>query len=297
MDIDKRIILLGSGIEIDYLLRTLCNEVSVVAYGAEDRDSEQARQTVAFCKENEIDLINNHKEVDAYNPDFIFMISYSKLISIDYIEKFNFINLHAALLPEYRGIHGGTWAIINGEKNHGFTIHKVDEGIDSGPIYYQLKIESGDDDTVNTIRQRIFNEFKKVCRDVYIKLVKEEIEPIKQDELQAKYVCKRTEKDSLIDWAAESEQVFNLIRALTPPYTLGAYTYYKGSKLYVLSSIKVNTPPYIGICGQVVAKKKNEGVFVKCGDNTLLIKDISIDGRVLNSYDFFRTVGARLGVD
>ena len=223
------------------------------------------------------------------------MMSYAPLIEEKYLANFNFINIHGALLPKYRGMHGGTWAVVNGEKNHGYTIHKVDEGIDSGPIFFQESIESKFEDNINVIRDKIYSAFKEKIIKVIQNIYHEKIEAVAQNEEDAIYVSKRHPEDGLIDWSNSSEEIFNLIKALAHPYTAGAYTYYKNEKLFIRKALFVKRDRYIGINGQVLSKLQDGGCFVKTGDSMIIIKEVFFRDKLYRLDEIIKMVGVRLG--
>lgn len=288
------IVLLGSGDEILYALKEIFRHGLVKAFGAHYSNIGSAQKCLEFCRENSIAIISSIDEAINLSPKFIFMVSYPVLIKKEHLDQCLFVNMHGALVPRYRGIHGGTWAMVNGEKQQGYTIHKVDEGIDSGPIYFQGKLDVGIHENINEIRQRILDDFRKNVGRVLLEVYNDEAVSIEQNEDEAIYVCRRNKSDSLIDWSDSSWNIHNLIRALTPPYTQGAFSYYNGEELYLTKSKFRDLPVYKGIPGQIVANLKGEGVLVKTGDSALLIERIIFQGDELSPTNFFRTVGYRL---
>ena len=223
------------------------------------------------------------------------MISYPKLISKNILKDYLFINTHNTLLPKYRGYHGPTWAIINGEDQQGFTIHKVDEGIDSGPIYHQEKVFVNINDDIFSIRKKTFDKYCRICPSIINGILSGKILANPQNESQATYVSKRYSRDGKIEWKADSSDIHNLIRALKPPYTEGAFTYYHGAKLILLESSLTSSPNYIEIPGHVVNIEKNVGVYVKTGDNYIIIHKVLSGSIEYNAWEYFKSVGARLG--
>jgi len=290
----KNIIILGSGKEINHLLVNLSEKHNIVAYGADKSNINAALDSITFCKTKKIDLIDDHKKISLFNPDYVLMINYPKLIEKSFLEKYKFVNMHYALLPKYRGFHGITWAIINGEKELGYTIHLVDEGIDSGPIYTQEKMLFKVNDDVVFIRKKLLEIFlEKGCK-TYIDILENRISAIPQIENEAIYVCKRYEADGIINWNDNAAEVHNLIRALKPPYTKGAFTFYKDKQIHIVDSELLNRPSYKSINGQVVYIENNKGVYVKCNDTFLLIKNVIYEGEIINSANLFQRVGIRL---
>ena len=180
-----------------------------------------------------------------------------------------FINAHGALLPRYRGMHGGTWAIINGETKAGFTLHEVDEGIDSGPIFFQASIDVEIHHTINEIRENIQKLFEREIIEQIKRIYHNQIIPIVQDNSKAIHVCRRKPCDSKINWNWSSKRIHDFIRALAPPYTLGAFTTFGEQKLYFEKSKYLELPEYYGIPGQIVSIINDNTVLIKTGDTAL----------------------------
>jgi methionyl-tRNA formyltransferase len=288
-----RVLVCGSGREISFFLKTLVNDIDIIGYCPPAKFNGEDEST-SFCREQNIPMYKTHKVIYEIRPDYVFMVSYPALIEKCDLDAFTFLNIHGALLPRYRGMHGGTWAIVNGEKQHGYSLHLVDEGIDSGPIYHQGVIESDINDTVIQIREEIYNSYKKDIRQVFLDIINKKIIPVPQIENEAIYVSTRKPEDGLINWNKTAAEIHNLVRAVVPPQTPGAYTFYKGNKIVITSTEIVDMPAYIGKNGQIVANFKGAGVYVKCCDKCILVKDIVFEGKQINTSVFFKTVGAVL---
>lgn len=290
---NNKIVLLGSGSEIHQLLIHLSKNYKISAFGCTIDTRKNSLQSILFCEGKGIDIIEHHSEAIKYSPDFVFMINYPNLIEAAHLSKTKFINMHYALLPRYRGFHGVTWAIINGEKKIGYTIHEVDEGIDSGPIYNQCEIFVDINDDVNIIRKNLYELFIGKGLHVYDDIINNKLITKPQIEEDAIYVCRRYQDDGAIHWDSTAFAIHNLIRALKPPYTLGAFTFYNNQKLFILNSELCSYPEYSSVNGQVVNIIKGKGVLVKCQDTVLLLKDVILNDKQINSADLFRKVGFR----
>jgi methionyl-tRNA formyltransferase len=211
------------------------------------------------------------------------------------LQKYIVFNIHNSLLPKYRGLHAFSWALINGEREVGYTIHRAEKKLDSGDILSQLKIVVDEDDNIITVFSKASQLLEEwLPRQIAI-LEKKRYTLQIQDETIATYVCKRRKEDGLINWSDNALNIHNLIRALTPPYTDGAFTYWKCEPLYITKSEISDSPAYISIAGQVVVKQKDTGVLIKCGDKLLLVKEVRYKGEYVNAFDLFKTVGVRLG--
>jgi methionyl-tRNA formyltransferase len=180
-------------------------------------------------KEKLLHFLNKHPR-----PDLFFSINYLFILEREIFEfpRKGSLNIHGSLLPKYRGRTPHVWAVINGEKETGITVHKIDEGVDTGDILLQKKIPVGDEDTGNDILMKFMNE--------YPSLIMESIELIgqnkavfrKQDDDKATYFGKRTPDDGLINWDWSKERIRNWVRAQARPYP-GAFTFVDGTKIII----------------------------------------------------------------
>lgn len=151
-------------------------------------------------------------------PDLFLINSYSMILSsrLLSIPRYGAINVHGALLPEYRGANPVEWALINGAREAGVTIHVVDEGIDTGPIVAQRKIPIAFEDTWLDVRRGV-----NAATD---RLLAETIPPILRGGLAARAQGpgrswrRRTPEDGRFDWNASIIAIYNLIRALVAPH-------------------------------------------------------------------------------
>jgi methionyl-tRNA formyltransferase len=192
--------------------------------------------------------------------------------------------VHDSLLPNYRGFAPLHWAILNGEKKTGVTLFKVTEEMDAGDIVGQIEIPIAPDDTATEI-------YEKSCV-ASASLLKEAVEEIEktgriptraQDPQQATYTCSRTPEDGWINWQASTDNIYNLIRALSYPFP-GAFTLFKESTLTVWRAQPVNAARnYVGrIPGRVIhvaPEGPNEGfIDVLTGDGILRIFEVQRNG-------------------
>ncbi|NOI82330.1 hypothetical protein F0237_16805 [Vibrio tubiashii] len=292
MAASKGIVILGGGEEIDYLVQNIDKiGIPLVAYGPSTDPSSNAH---TYCKKNKIRIIEDYKEAVALEPEFIFMMSYAPLIPQEMIEKVKFINVHGALLPRYRGMHGGTWALINGEEKAGYTIHLVDKGIDSGPIYFQSSVDVGISDTIVTVREKIKFSFEENILSQLKDIYNNGVSAVAQNENDAIHVCRRHPKDSRVDWTWSSKRIHDFVRSLCPPYTEGAATYFGETLLRIQRSEYKNLPSYYGNPGQIVSVYEDQSFLVKTGDSALRISFVEPEEHHDTFEKLRKMVGSRL---
>ena len=176
-------------------------------------------------------------ELKSFNPDLICVTAYGKILPKNILElpPRGGINVHASLLPKYRGAAPINWAIINGEKNTGITTMLMDEGMDTGDILLQHEIPIDEEDTGETLSERLSHIGAELLIQT-IKLLKEnKLSPIPQDHSKATYASMLKKEDGLIDWSKSAQEIRNLIRGTLP--WPGAYTFLEGKNLKIYRAI------------------------------------------------------------
>lgn len=236
-------------------------------------------------KDNE--FVNTLKSL---NADIFIVAAYGKIIpeNILYLTKYGSINVHASLLPKYRGAAPIHHAIINGETTTGITIMKMDKGMDTGDIILQKKCNISMDDTYETL----YNKLSKLGADALTEVLNniDTIEFKKQDDSLATYAPMITKDMGHIDWHKTSLEIANLIRALQP----GAYTLYN-DKILKIHQVE-NYPTYENAeCGKIIDMNKN-GFAIKTSDGALSILKLQKQGgKIMSAADYLK--GHKLSTD
>jgi methionyl-tRNA formyltransferase len=236
--------------------------------------------------------------IENLQPDCVVVSSYNRILPPELLSRSRFINVHYAPLPEYRGRANVNWAIINGEKIAGITIHRMVPGLDAGNILFQETIPISGADTVGTLYERLNAIQRRVLGDAVAKLLAG-VEGTPQDESRASYCCARLPEDGEIDWRQETSAIDRLIRALAPPYP-GAFTWFEGRRLTICAALPVaGAPRFAGrVPGRVVAVSKSEGaVDVLTGDGLLRLYQVQLDGaEPAPAASIIKSVKATLGL-
>ncbi len=189
-------------------------------------------------------LKNNLKIVDLikeYNPDFIVVVAFGQILpeEILSIPKFGCVNLHASLLPKYRGAAPLNWCIIKGEKVTGNTTMLMDTGLDTGDMLLSEKIDLNDDITAGELHDLLRESGASLLIETLEGLSNGTISPVKQDNNLSCYAPMLDKKIAKIHWGDTAEDIHNLIRGLNPWPV--AYTYYKNKTMKIHQSEIVNT--------------------------------------------------------
>jgi len=192
------------------------------------------------------------------------------------------INLHASLLPQYRGAAPINWAIINGEKETGVTTFFIKNGVDTGSIIMQKKVRIDEQDNAGTLHDKLMKEGSILLLKTLDAIENDNVHPIPQENItkdnEIKNAPKIFKEHCQIDWTKNSQSIHNLIRGLSP--TLGAFSYLTNDKkilIKILSSeydnIFFNNAP-----GTIISDKKNE-LNVVTGKGILKIKELQPEGK------------------
>lgn len=229
-----------------------------------------------FQPEN-INQEDSIKKIRDLNPDFLVVVAYGQILKSEILKipKYKALNIHASILPKYRGAAPINWAIIHGEKETGVTIMDMDEGLDTGDILLTERLPINNEDDFISIHNKLRDIGAKSIVEAIEEIVAENITPIEQDHDLSNYAPMIFKDTGKIDWSKRKEEIFNLVRGLQP--TPGAYTIYKDEKVKIH---KVECRNYLGEGdnGEII-KVAKEGIFVKVNNGTILIKELQFPGK------------------
>ena len=179
------------------------------------------------------------EELMALAPDVIVVIAYGKILPpwLIRLPKYGCVNIHASILPKYRGAAPIHYAILNGDTKTGVTIMHMNDGLDTGDIIDIAEIDILPDETTGDLFNRIAELGARTISPVLDKWVNGEIISMPQDNSLASHTSKITKEMGLIDWYQPADKIVNLIHGLNP--APGCYTYLQGKRLKVWRAQKV----------------------------------------------------------
>jgi methionyl-tRNA formyltransferase len=230
--------------------------------------------------------------------DLGIVVAYGKILpkEILVIPRMGFINVHASLLPKYRGAAPIPWALLKGEEETGVTIFKLTELLDAGPIVAQRKLRIEEEDNTETLTRKLFALGAELLLESLPKLEKGEVEFIPQNEAEVTFAPSLTKESGEIDWHKSAFEIHNRVRALYPWPT--AHTFYRGKRLKILRT-RIMIPqltPKLPLPGSILQIVKEEGFVVATGAGGLLILEVLPEaGRRMKAYDFVMGHGLREG--
>ncbi len=168
-------------------------------------------------------------------PDFIVVVAYGKILpqNILQIPDRGCINVHASILPEFRGAAPIQWAIMKGKKTTGVTTMLMDEGLDTGPTLMKREVEIGTDETAGSLGQRLSLEGAALLVETLKRLREGSIRPVPQ-EGEASYAPPLKKADGLIEWSKSAPEISAFIRAMQP--WPGAYCYVNNERVTLLEA-------------------------------------------------------------
>lgn len=215
--------------------------------------------------------------IAAEAPDLIVVAAYGHILpkSILDIPRLGCINVHASLLPRYRGAAPINWAVARGETVTGITIMRMDEGMDTGPMLYVREMPIGEDDTAETLFSKLSIVGAEALREALRKLREGTLDGTPQDAALATYAPMLKKEHGRIDWSRPAGEIRNLVRGMTP--WPSAFALHAGKTLKVLSSAVAAESAPAGEPGEFVAFGR-DGISVACGEGVLRLRIVQPEG-------------------
>lgn len=219
------------------------------------------------------------KLVKGLKPDVIIVIAFGQILpkALLDIPRYGCINIHASLLPKYRGAGPIQWAVINGEETTGLTTMFMDVGLDTGDMLLKAEINLANDETGGSLHDRLSVMGGPLILETLEQLQSDTIVRIPQEEQGATYAPMLDKELGYIDWNKSATMIERLIRGLNP--WPSAYTYYKGKVLKIWKAEYLKNDDKSIQPGTVYQIIKNKGFVVKCNEDSLLVKELQLQGK------------------
>lgn len=219
--------------------------------------------------------------------DLFVIIAYGQIFSQEALEIPTIIpiNIHASLLPRYRGAAPINWAIINGDKKSGLTVMYVTRKMDAGPVMLQKEIKIEEQDTSVTLEEKLSQAAPGILMEALKLIDSRNYRLAEQDEESSVLAPKLTKQDGLIDWNNPAAAIHNQIRGVLP--WPSAFTSYRRKLLKVFQANPLPVfPAHKPVPGEVVRADKH-GIVVACGRGFLEIKELQLEaGRRMPAESF-----------
>lgn len=230
-----------------------------------------------YCQPDRADDPKLLEILRRYEPECVVVVAYgqrlpSPLLALPARAA---VNLHASLLPKYRGAAPVAWALMRGEVETGVTVIQMDDGIDTGPILSQRPVRIEDEDTGVTLAERLAGLGAELLRDTLRDVAEGRGRAVPQDEASATTARRLTKDDGVIRWTQPAPVIRNLVRAVVP--WPGAFTGFRGRRcLLWRASVRPHggsDPP-----GVVVSADEGQGLLVATGRDALRVEELQIEG-------------------
>lgn len=204
--------------------------------------------------------------IRSLDAEIMIVVGYGQIIpqSIIDLPRHGILNVHASLLPKYRGAAPIQWAVANGETETGVTIMQIDAGLDTGDMLLKAKTDIGADETAPELSARLAPLGAELLLDAIRLIAQGKAHRKKQNGAEATLAPILKKEDGLIDWSAAAQAIYNRLRGFTP--WPGAYTSFRNGQMSILAAQPRETPHVAP--GVITAEKRR--AFAGCGENTTL---------------------------
>ncbi len=230
----------------------------------------------------------------AVNADLFVVVAYGKILpqSILDLPRHGCINVHASLLPAYRGSAPIQWSIVKGEKETGITTMVMDAGMDTGDMLLKSTVPITHTDTAVTLSEKLSEAGAKLLLETLPGYLSGDVKPVPQDHEAATTIPMLKKEDGELDWQKPAEALYNQIRGFTP--WPGTYTFFKDKTLKVKRARLYMEQPdeYRGVPGQILDVGK-DFIRMRCGEGVLELLEVQLAGsKAMDAGSFAR--GQRL---
>lgn len=211
-----------------------------------------------------------------FPADIFVVAAFGQILSEEILTmpRYGCINIHASLLPKYRGAAPIQWSIIDGEKETGITIMQMDKGLDTGDILFQKKVAITGEDTGESLFDKLAAAGSELICEALEKIEAGDVHPLKQEEAKSCYAKMLHKAIGKIDWNQSAEEIERLVRGLNS--WPSAYTVYKGKQLKIW---KAKVLPHIDMAPGTVAGVTKDEVVIATGNGALTLLEIQLEGK------------------
>jgi methionyl-tRNA formyltransferase len=222
------------------------------------------------------------EQLKALEPSVFVVAAYGQILPAEILDlpEYGCINIHASLLPKYRGAAPINWAIINGEKKTGITIMLMDKGMDTGPVLLKREIKIMTEDTAGSLSEKLSKLGADSIIQVLTALSKGELKPAPQaGEVSYAPLLKKT--DGLINWSLTAQELGNFIRGMNP--WPGAYSFLENERIKILKAKACATGGTPGI----IEKINKHEMLIGTGKDSLSVLEVQPQGKSIMSIQAF----------
>jgi len=243
--------------------------------------------------------IKNNKEfyekLKKMKPDIFVVVAYGKILPEEIINlpKYKTVNVHASLLPEFRGAAPIHRAILEGKEKTGVCIMEITQQLDAGDIYECREVKITPEDDIVSLHNKLAKEGAELLIDVLDKIEKGKIEKIPQEHEKATYAKPIKKEEGKIDWSKSAKDIFNQIRAFK--VWPKAFTTFRDKELKIIEAEVIDEDSH-GNIGEIIEIIKGKGFVVQTGKGKLLIKELQFpNSKPIRADDAVRGYHIKIG--
>ena len=236
------------------------------------------------------------EKLKSVNADLMIVVAFGQIVPKSILDAFRFgcINVHASLLPRWRGAAPIQRAIMAGDTETGVCIMRMAEGLDTGPVFLERRLPIDNVDTSGTLHNKLAHLGAEALIQA-LTILSDQNLPIAQKDTHATYAHKINTNDARIDWSANASDISRLVRAMNP--VPGAYTFFGDTRIKIWETRVVNFDNQQDSPGTVI-ELTQEGFLVSCGSGTLKIMFIQkAGGRKVSASEYVRASNLELGYE
>jgi methionyl-tRNA formyltransferase len=291
-----KVLILGNGNPLKILLAAFKKEGITVLGVQQDKPLESLLQKefTDFLADHNLPLVTEGHP--AYTTcDVVFVMNYNRIINLREFAGKKVINLHMGLLPVYRGNNANAWAVMNGEKRVGYTLHAVTDLLDAGDVYYKFEYDIGADKTYYNAKQAIENDIALNTGIVLSSIYNGQLTAASQEGSGFIYCSRLRPSDGIIkNWDQDTEWFIRRHYVFGKPLGTGLKFSYKGNLFTIADTTNISGfLPSAGVTGAVLYIHENS-LWIKTKDTAVSLSGITIEnGGEIRVKDFFK-IGVRL---
>lgn len=219
------------------------------------------------------------EQLRAYRADMFVVAAFGQILTEEILNmpKYGCINIHASLLPDYRGAAPIQWAIIRGEKKSGVTIMQMDKGIDTGDMLFKREVEIASDDTADTLHDKLATAGAELIKEAIPLIERGEVSPVKQGEAKTFYAGMLDKSMGRLDFGRTAAELDCLIRGLLS--WPGAYTTYQNKTLKIWKEEPDYTITDESAEPGTVIRVDKECIYVQTKEGSLKLSEVQLEGK------------------
>jgi methionyl-tRNA formyltransferase len=231
----------------------------------------------------------------AIKPDLGVVVAFGRILTRATLEspRLGCVNIHASLLPKYRGAAPIQWAIVNGELETGVSLMQMDEGMDTGPVLAVAKTRIEPDATADSLSEKLARLGAELLRDRFLSLIRGELLPVPQDHASATYAPVLRKQDGAITWQKAAKEIHDFVRGMSP--WPGAFTWLDDKRI-AIHRMRISAEEGAFRRPGSILSADDRGIEVACGRGAVLIEELQVEGRRRMRVDQFLT-GYRLATN